>query len=71
MTIDQVNKIKNYISDVSFKLITDDEVRKLSMLQVTNHRPFDEEGLPMSNGVYDLKLGNLSNDFNIKVYLEN
>lgn len=58
MTIDQVNKIKNYVSDVSFKLITDDEVRKLSVVQITNHRSFDDDSLPMNNGVYDLKLGN-------------
>lgn len=57
MTIDQVTKVTNYLSDVSFKLIGDDEVRKLSILQITNHRSFDENQLPMENSVHDLRLG--------------
>lgn len=57
MTIDQVNKIKNFVSDVSFKLVTDEEVRKLSILQITNHRSFDENQMPVENSVHDLRLG--------------
>ena len=59
MTIDQVNKITNYVSDVSFKLLSDDEVRKLSIMQVTNHRSFDENQQPMENSVHDLRLGKI------------
>ena len=67
MTIDQVNKIKNYINGLTFKLITDDEVRKLSVLHCTNHRSFDENQMPISNSIHDLKLGNISTKSSLKV----
>lgn len=57
MTIDQVSKVRNFVNDVSFKVISDEEVRKLSILQITNHRSFDENQLPVENSVHDLRLG--------------
>lgn len=66
MTIDQVNKITSYVNDVSFKLITDDEVRRLSVFQVTSHRSFDENQQPIENGIYDLRLGILYLKIKIK-----
>lgn len=57
MTIDQVNGVTSYVSDVSFKLISDEEIRKLSIIQITNHRSFDENQQPMENSVHDLRLG--------------
>ncbi len=41
----------------TFSFYTDEEVAKLSIKEITNHKAFDHLGNPMPGGIYDKHLG--------------
>lgn len=48
---------------VLFGCYSDDDIKKLSVLQVTKVKAFDELGHATSEGLYDRRLGKLNNQF--------
>ncbi|XP_053115784.1 DNA-directed RNA polymerase I subunit RPA1 [Hemicordylus capensis] len=49
------------LTGLSFGMYTAEEIRKLSVKSITNHRFLDNVGTPSPNGLYDLALGPLNN----------
>jgi len=50
------------VSSVSFSFYTSDEIRKLSVKQITNPVTLDNLGHPTTGGLYDLALGPYERD---------
>ena len=48
--------LKSFVR-VEFGCYTDEDIRKLSVLEVTNQKTFDEMGHATVNGLYDRRLG--------------
>ena len=48
--------LKSFVC-VEFGCYTDEDIRKLSVLEVTNQKTFDEMGHATVNGLYDRRLG--------------
>ncbi|KAG4097968.1 beta and beta-prime subunits of DNA dependent RNA-polymerase [Neocallimastix lanati (nom. inval.)] len=51
------NPVLKKVSSVSFSFYTSDEIRKLSVKQITNPVTLDNLGHPTTGGLYDLALG--------------
>ena len=49
--------IEDRIGAASFAFYTDDEIKKLSVSHIFNTVAFDPLGKPLSNGIYDKKMG--------------
>ena len=45
------------LSSVAFDIYTSEEIRKISVKQITNPVAFDKLGRPTVNGLYDIALG--------------
>jgi DNA-directed RNA polymerase I subunit RPA1 len=56
-TMDTVPAIDHSISGVSFAFYTPEELKKLSVLQITAIEPFDSLGHAVAGGLYDTRLG--------------
>lgn len=52
-----VRLLTHSIVGTSFQFFSDDEIRRLSVKQVTNPQTFDTFGKPVAGGVYDRALG--------------
>lgn len=48
--------VTNFVR-VEFGCYTDEDIRRLSVLEVTNQKTFDEMGHATVNGLYDRRLG--------------
>ena len=48
------------IKDVQFRVYTDEEIEKISVLKLTNDESINALGHFVKDGVYDLRLGKLS-----------
>lgn len=55
--MDIAKPIGSEISNVEFSFLSDEEIRSLSVKQITNPQVFDNLGHPIANGLYDLSLG--------------
>jgi len=50
-------EVPKQFTQLEFGCYTDDDARKLSVLEVTNSKTFDTLGHVTANGLYDRKLG--------------
>jgi len=51
------NLIQDRISGVSFSFLTDDEISKLSVVEVRKTQTFDQLGNPIPEGLHDKRMG--------------
>jgi DNA-directed RNA polymerase I subunit RPA1 len=49
--------VTSQVYSVGFNVYNSDEVRKISVKQITNSQSLDITGAPTPNGLYDLALG--------------